>query len=305
MLIETTGLYQLFNKGTPIEKEALSGVNLKIDAGEFVALIGETGSGKTTLALHLNGILIPTAGSVQVGDFVVGPTTKKSGALTERVGLVFQYPEHQLFEMNVENELKFGLRHKKEKLTEKAAEKLTEILTEEEIDAKVRQAADLVNLDYDALKDRSPFTLSGGEQRKVAIASILSVDQEILIFDEPTQGLDAESRAETIASIKELNKQGKTVIIITHNIEEIVNVTDRIIILSGGKIVTDCKAADIFLDHAAGKYMEPFLPEVTELLLRLKQKGWKVTTGTYKAKDALKEILSELKNEDTGSGRLL
>lgn len=293
MLIEIKGLYQFFNKGTPIEKEALSGVNLKIDAGEFIALIGETGSGKTTLALHINGILIPTAGSVQVGDFVVGPTTKKSGVLTERVGLVFQYPEHQLFEMNVENELKFGLRHKKEELTE------------EEIDTKVRQAAGLVNLDYDALKDRSPFTLSGGEQRKVAIASILSVDQEILIFDEPTQGLDAESRVETIASIKELNKQGKTVIIISHNIEEIINVTDRIIILSGGKIVTDCKAADIFSDHATGKYMEPFLPEVTELLLRLKQKGWNVNTGTYKAKDALKEILSELKNKDTGSGRFL
>ena len=302
MLIEIKGLYQLFNKGTPIEKEALSGVNLKIDAGEFIALIGETGSGKTTLALHLNGILIPTAGSVRVGDFVVEPNTKKTGILTESVGLVFQYPEHQLFEMNVEKELKFGLRHKKEKATNK----LTENLTEEEIDTKVRQAADLVNLDYDALKDRSPFTLSGGEQRKVAIASILSVDPEILIFDEPTQGLDAESRTETIASIKELNKKGKTVIIISHNIEEIINVTDRIIILSGGKIVTDCKAADIFLDHAAGKYMKPFLPEVTELLLRLKQRGWNITTGTYKANDALKEILSELKKEDTtGSGRFL
>ncbi len=237
-----------------------------------------------------------------MGDFVVGPSTKKSGVLTESVGLVFQYPEHQLFEMNVEKELKFGLRHKKEKLTEI----LTEKLTEEEIETKVRQAADLVNLDYDALKDRSPFTLSGGEQRKVAIASILSVDPKILIFDEPTQGLDAESRTETIASIKELNKKGKTVIIISHNIEEIINVSDRIVILSGGKIVTDCKAADIFLDHAAGKYMEPFLPEVTELLLHLKQKGWNVATGTYKAKDALKEILSELKKEDTtGPGRFL
>ncbi len=301
MLIEIKDLYQHFNRGTPIEKEALSGVSLEIEAGEFVALIGETGSGKTTLALHLNGILIPTAGSVRVGDFVVGPDTKKTGALTERVGLVFQYPEHQLFEETVQKELKFGLRHKKERLNEK------------EIEMMVRRAADLVNLDYDALKNRSPFTLSGGEQRKVAIASILSVDPDILIFDEPTQGLDAESRTETIGNIKELNRKGKTIILISHVIEEIINAADRIIILRGGKVAADCPSSELFSDPEAEEHLGSFMPEVTELLIRLKERGWDVNTDTYKAEDALKEILSALKgasgalkkNSATNSGSLL
>lgn len=301
MLIEIKDLYQHFNRGTPIEKEALSGVNLEIEAGEFIALIGETGSGKTTLALHLNGILTPTKGSVRVGDFVIGPGTKKTGALTERVGLVFQYPEHQLFEETVQKELKFGLRHKKERPDE------------EEIERMVRRAADLVNLDYDALKHRSPFTLSGGEQRKVAIASILSVDPEILIFDEPTQGLDAESRVETIGNIKELNKKGKTVIVISHVIEEIINVADRIIILSAGKITADCPSSELFSDRVTGEQLGSFMPEVTELLLRLKELGWDVKADTYTAEDALKEILSVLKgttsalkkNSATDSGRLI
>lgn len=294
MLIEIKELYKHFNLGTPIEKEALSGVNLEVEEGEFIALIGETGSGKTTLALHLNGILIPTKGSVRVGDFVVEPNTKKTGALTERVGLVFQYPEHQLFEESVQAELKFGLRHKKERPTEA------------EIERRVMRAADLVNLDYGALKNRSPFTLSGGEQRKVAIASILSVDPEILIFDEPTQGLDAESRAEAIGNIKELNKNGKTVIIISHDIEEIINVADRIIVLSGGKITADCPASEIFLEPETRISLGPFLPEVTKLLVSLVERGWDVNIDTYKAEDAIKDILSVLKNEGKiGSGRVL
>jgi energy-coupling factor transport system ATP-binding protein len=300
MLIEIKDLYQHFNRGTPIEKEALSGVNLEIEAGEFIALIGETGSGKTTLALHLNGILIPTVGSVRVGDFVVGPDTKKTGALTEKVGLVFQYPEHQLFEETVQKELKFGLRHKKERPSE------------DEIERMVRNAADLVNLDYDALKGRSPFTLSSGEQRKVAIASILAVDPEILIFDEPTQGLDARSRVETVANIKELNRKGKTVIMISHVIEEIINVADRIVILSGGKITADCPSSELFSDRVTEKQLGSFMPEVTELLVRLKERGWDVSTDTYRAEDALRDILSVLKgssstikkNSATDSGRL-
>ena len=160
MLIEVRDLHHVFFPGTPLEKAALSGVNLSIGEGGFIALIGRTGSGKTTLALSLNGLLIPTRGSVRVGDVTVTPSTKKTARLRDRVGLVFQYPEHQLFEETVISEISFGLVNRGG-------------LSEREIKARVYEAAGLVNLDLDRLKDRSPFTLSGGEQRKVAIASIL------------------------------------------------------------------------------------------------------------------------------------
>ena len=281
MLIEIKGLHHVFFPGTPLQKAALSGIDLAVDQGEFIALIGRTGSGKTTLALSLNGLLIPTKGSVRVGDVEVNPSTKKTARLRDRVGLVFQYPEHQLFEETVMAEISFGLVNRGG-------------LSEEEIRRRVYDAARLVNLDLDRLADRSPFTLSGGEQRKVAIASIISTDPDILVFDEPTQGLDSRSRTETLKNIKELNARGKTVFIISHDMEEIIRVADRIIILERGKIILDRTPEALFDDPEALNRARPFLPDVTQLLIGLKEKGWDIKTNTYRSDRALSEIVSVL-----------
>jgi len=281
MLIEIKDLHHVFFPGTPLEKAALSGIDLSVEKGEFIALIGRTGSGKTTLALSLNGLLIPTRGSVRVGDITIGPSTKKTARLRDRVGLVFQYPEHQLFEETVMAEISFGLVNRGG-------------LSEEDVRSRVHEAARLVNLDLDRLADRSPFTLSGGEQRKVAIASIISMEPDILIFDEPTQGLDSRSRTEALRHIKELNARGKTIIIISHDLEEVVRVANRIIILERGKIVLDRAPDDIFNDPKALTTARPFLPDVTQLLIGLKEKGWDIKTSTYRSDRALGEILSAL-----------
>ncbi len=287
MLIEIKDLHHVFFPGTPLEKAALSGVNLTIAEGEFVALIGRTGSGKTTLALSLNGLLIPTRGSVRVGDVTVTPSTKKTARLRDRVGLVFQYPEHQLFEETVISEISFGLVNRGG-------------LSREEIDARVHDAARLVNLDLDRLKDRSPFTLSGGEQRKVAIASILSMEPDIIIFDEPTQGLDSRSRTEALRSIKNLNARGKTVIIISHDMEEVIGVADRIVIIERGTIVLDRTPEGLFSDQTRLGVARPFLPDVTQLLIGLKEKGWDIKTNIYRWEPALAEILSGIDGSSAG-----
>jgi energy-coupling factor transport system ATP-binding protein len=281
MLIEIKDLHHVFFPGTPLEKAALSGVNLTVSRGEFIALIGRTGSGKTTLALSLNGLLIPTRGTVRVGDVTVEPSTKKTARLRDQVGLVFQYPEHQLFEETVISEISFGL-------TNRGG------LSEREVEQRVLEAARLVNLDLERLRDRSPFTLSGGEQRKVAIASILSMDPDILIFDEPTQGLDSRSRTEALRSIKELNARGKTVIIISHDLEEIVGIADRIVVIERGKIVLDRTPEELFSDPERLPAIRPFLPDVTQLLIGLKEKGWDINTNTYRWERALAEIVSGL-----------
>lgn len=292
MLIEIRGLHHVFFPGTPLEKAALAGVDLSVGRGEFIALIGRTGSGKTTLALSLNGLLIPTRGSVRVGDVVVGPSTKKTARLRDRVGLVFQYPEHQLFEETVISEISFGLVNRGE-------------LPEPEIRTRVYEAARLVNLDLDRLKDRSPFTLSGGEQRKVAIASIICMEPDILIFDEPTQGLDSRSRSEALRHIKELNARGKTVIIISHDLEEVIRVADRIVVLERGKVMLDRSPEGLFADPETLEAARPFLPDVTQLLIGLKEKGWDIKTNTYRSDRALTEIFGALdRGPWTGQGTI-
>jgi len=283
MLIEIKDLHHTFNPGSPIQKEVLCGISLDVREGEFVALIGETGSGKTTLVLHINGLLIPSAGSVRVGDVTVTPKTKKTGELREIVGIVFQYPEHQLFEESVAREISFALRNKSTKLTG------------EEIDRRVRKAAELVNLDYESFASRSPYSLSSGEQRKVAIASILAMDPQILIFDEPTQGLDARSSKETLRNIKALNKSGKTVIVISHDLEEVVEIADRVAILKKGKILFDVPAPELFSRPEVLRGIRHLLPDLTELLLRLREEGWGNDAGEYRSERAAERILWELK----------
>jgi len=293
MRIRIEHLSQVFFPGTMLEKKALDDISLTIEPGDFLALVGQTGSGKTTLALHLNGLLIPTEGTIRVGDFTVTPGTKKTGALTSRVGMVFQYPEHQLFEETVFDEIAFGLKHG---TGETADEKKTKDHgnSPESIEERVRRAADQAGLDIDRFGHRSPFSLSSGEQRKTAIASILALNPPILVFDEPTQGLDIPSRKRAIEHIARLNEAGRTIIVITHDMEEILEAASRVAVMEWGKIILDTTPGELFRDRDCLMTVRPFLPDVTELLLRLRDQGWNIDPGEYRGEEALARILPHI-----------
>ena len=290
MRIQAEHLSHVFFPGTMLEKKALDDVSLVIEPGDFLALVGQTGSGKTTLALHLNGLLIPTSGTVRVGDIAVTPETKKTGALTGRVGMVFQYPEHQLFEETVFDEIAFGLRHRTDGATSKG--RPTEHI--ESIEKQVRRAADQAGLDIDLFGHRSPFSLSSGEQRKTSIASILALNPPVLVFDEPTQGLDIPSRKRAIEHITLLSKSGRTIIVITHDMEEILEAASRVAVMERGKIILDSTPRELFQDRDCLMTVRPFLPDVTELLLRLRERGWDIDPGEYRGDEALARILPHI-----------
>jgi energy-coupling factor transport system ATP-binding protein len=270
-------------------------VTLTVEPGDFLALVGQTGSGKTTLALHLNGLLTPTSGTVRVGDITVTPETKKTGALTGSVGMVFQYPEHQLFEETVFDEIAFGLRHRDDGVSSKETAIRGENAAES-IETQVRRAADQAGLDIDLFGHRSPFSLSSGEQRKTAIASILALDPPVLIFDEPTQGLDIPSRKRAIEHITDLNESGRTIIVITHDMEEILEAASRVAVMERGKIILDSTPRELFCDRECLMTVRPFLPDVTELLLRLEERGWDIDPGEYRGIDALARILPHIES---------
>lgn len=293
MHIQTEHLSHVFFPGTMLEKKALDDVSLVVEPGDFLALVGQTGSGKTTLALHLNGLLIPTGGTVRVGDVTVTPATKKTGALTGHVGMVFQYPEHQLFEETVFDEIAFGLRHR----TGDAASTGPSTEEAESIESQVRRAADQAGLDIDLFGHRSPFSLSSGEQRKTAIASILALNPPVLVFDEPTQGLDIPSRRRALEHITHLNESGRTIIVITHDMEEILETASRVAVMERGKIILDTTPRELFRDRNCLMTVRPFLPDVTELLLRLEERGWDIDPGEYRGTEALARILPHIEPE--------
>ncbi|MBN1882748.1 MAG: energy-coupling factor transporter ATPase [Deltaproteobacteria bacterium] len=293
MRIQTEHLSHVFFPDTMLEKKALDDVSLTVEPGDFLALVGQTGSGKTTLALHLNGLLIPTSGAVRVGDITVTPETKKTGALTGRVGMVFQYPEHQLFEETVFDEIAFGLRHRGDTMSS-GGRAIRKEQTSESIEAQVRRAAEQAGLDIELFGHRSPFSLSSGEQRKTAIASILALNPPVLIFDEPTQGLDIPSLKRAINHITSLNESGRTIIVITHDMEEILEAASRVAVMERGKIILDTTPRELFQDRDCLMTVRPFLPDVTELLLRLKERGWDIDPGEYRGDQALARVLPHI-----------
>lgn len=193
MPIKIENLTHIYMQGTPFEATALQNINLEIDDGEFVGLIGHTGSGKSTLIQHLNGLLKPTSGTITVNDIRIDKDSRNLKEVRRQVGLVFQYPEHQLFEETVYQDIAFGPRNLG--------------LSAEEIDVRVKEAMALVGLDFDSLKDRSPFELSGGQRRRVAIAGVIAMKPKILILDEPTAGLDPRGRDEILGQIKEFHER--------------------------------------------------------------------------------------------------
>ncbi|QKI80788.1 energy-coupling factor transporter ATPase [Kroppenstedtia eburnea] len=244
--------------GTPFERKALSGVELKIPSGGYVAVVGATGSGKSTLIQHIAGLLTPTRGRVRVGEVEIHPDSRDLSALRGRVGVVFQYPEHQLFEETVAKDIAYGPRNLG--------------LSEGEVARRVEQSLDWVGLPRD-ISGRSPFQLSGGQMRRVAVAGVLAMQPEVLILDEPTAGLDPAGRRELLDRIHALHRErGMTVILVSHSMEEAAQYAEKIFVMHQGKRAFEGTPAEVF---SRGDRLEAWgleVPEVAGLTLRLNQK---------------------------------
>ena len=275
MSIEVKDLTYIYDPGTPNEKRALSNVNLTIHKGEFVGIIGHTGSGKSTLIQHLNGLVKPTSGKVLYDgeDIFAEPTAKskkeartlkgaKMKRIRQKIGLVFQYPEHQLFEMTVAKDIAFGPANMG--------------LPQDEIDRRVNEAMQMVGLS-EKYKEKSPFELSGGQKRRVAIAGVLAMQPEYLILDEPTAGLDPKGRDEILSQIQRLQKeQGIAVILVSHSMEDVAKHVDRLIAMGKGEVRLDGTPEEVFAHGEELKAIGLGVPQVTELGSELEKLGYAI-----------------------------
>lgn len=256
------GLTHIYHPQSPLERVALDGVNLVIPSGSFVSIIGQTGSGKSTLIQHINGLLKPARGSIQIGDCRLDAKSKGSILRTvrQKVGMVFQYPEHQLFEETVEKDLSFG--------------PLNFGINLKRAKARAKQALQQVGLS-DTLLNRSPFELSGGQMRRVAIAGVLASDPEVLILDEPTAGLDPRGQAEMMALFSKLNREKEiTVIMVTHNMDHAALYSDKVVVMDQGKIKLEGPPKDVFSQPEQLRHLGLEVPSTMDFLLKLSKK-WK------------------------------
>lgn len=272
----------VYGEKTPFEKLALDNIDLTIKKGEFVGIIGHTGSGKSTLIQHFNGILKPTSGDVFIGDMNTKDKELAKSGLRYKIGLVFQYPEYQLFEETIEKDIAFGPKNMG--------------LSEEEVTERVKEAMEIVGLDYEAKKDKSPFEISGGQKRRVAIAGILAMKPDILILDEPTAGLDPKGRDELFFQIKRLyEKNNITIVLISHSMEDVAKLVNRIIIMKNGHIHLDKSTKEAFSDVDDLKKVGLNVPQITELMDILRKKGHHFSKNILTVDEAFNEIKRELR----------
>lgn len=281
MPIIINDLYYTYQKGTPYETHALKGIDLEIHEGEFIGLIGHTGSGKSTLVQHLNGLVVPTAGTVKIDDLVTNQKKIKMRDVRKKVGLVFQYPEHQLFEETVEKDVGYGPENLG--FDEKEKRKI------------VKEALEAVQLDYKKIKDKSPFNLSGGQKRRVAIAGIIAMKPKYLVLDEPTAGLDPKGREEILLQINKLHKElGMTIVLVSHSMEDVARFADRIIVMHKGNIEMSGKPQEVFKKRERLNEIGLGVPAVTELFYRLSEKGFSVNTEIFTVEEAIQALKKEL-----------
>lgn len=284
MSIKIENLSHIYMPKTPFEKKALDNVNLVINDGEFLALIGHTGSGKSTLIQHLNGLLEPTSGKIYVDDVNITSKEVKLSDIRKKVGLVFQYPEYQLFEETIEKDIAFGPRNLG--------------LSEEQILARVKKSMRMVGLDYDKYKDLSPFELSGGQKRRVAIAGVIAMEPKILILDEPTAGLDPKGRDDILEQITILHKQyNMTIILVSHSMEDVGKLAERIVVMNKGKIELLGTPAQVFKEIDILEKIGLAVPQVTYLMRALRQKGFEVSDSVFTIEEGKAEILKMLANK--------
>ena len=281
MSIVIEHLNYVYMQGGPYETRALDDVSLTIHDGEFIGLIGHTGSGKSTLVQHLNGLILPTSGKITVDGMDLAEKGTDRRAIRRRVGLVFQYPENQLFEETVAKDIAFGPKNLG--------------LGEEEIDRRVRTAMRRVALDYDKLAQRSVFELSGGQMRRVAIAGVLAMEPQTLVLDEPCAGLDPRGREEILGLISDLHREsGATIVMVSHSMEEIASNVDRLIVMEKGTAVMTDAPSEVFSHAAELVSMGLNVPCMTQVLLRLQQLGVNVPASAYtveQAADLLEPLL--------------
>lgn len=275
-IIKIENLNHIYSKGTPFEKKALDSINIKINKGEFIGLIGHTGSGKSTLVQHLNGLLKASEGRVIVDGRELFKDKLDMSKIREKVGLVFQYPEYQLFEETIFNDISYGPKNMG--------------LSQEEIERRVNFSMEAVGLSLD-LKDKSPFDLSGGQKRRVAIAGILAMKPEVLVLDEPTAGLDPKGRDEILDEIYSLYKNTEiTIVIVSHSMDDIAKFATRIIVMNKGKLFLDGKPEEIFMHYDELKKVGLGVPESTKIMRKLKEKGIDVKLNCITVDEAYKEI---------------
>lgn len=282
MSITVENLTYTYSKGLPNETRALEDVSFQLEPGEFAAVIGHTGSGKSTLMQQLNGLLRPDSGKITVGEVcIIDPSTKMT-EVRRKVGLVFQYPEYQLFEETVAKDVAFGPKQVG--------------MTGEELDRVVEESIRLTGLDYEEVKERSPFELSGGQKRRVAIAGVLAMKPEILILDEPTAGLDPSAHRDVLELIRRIHrKERMTILLVSHNMGDIAELADRVLVMNRGKLVMNGTPAEVFSRGEPLWEMGLGLPPATEFMERLKDRMPGIDAAQLSIEDAAKEICRYLK----------
>ena len=282
-VLELKNLSFVYGQKTPFEKRAVDNVSLSIEKGEFIGIIGHTGSGKSTLVQMLNGLIQPTEGQVLLDGEDIWQNPKEIRKVRFKVGMVFQYPEYQLFEETVYKDIAFGPTNMGK--------------SEQEIDMAVRKAAEFTDLKPELLQ-KSPFDLSGGEKRRAAIAGVIAMDPEVLVLDEPTAGLDPMGRDVLLTQIVQYHKKRKnTVLLVSHSMEDIARVADRIIVMNNSHLVMFDKTREVF---SHGRELEKIglrVPQITKIMLELKEKGYDVPDGILTVDEAFSAVSSLLKKE--------
>lgn len=252
MSIKVEKLNHIYDKGLPTEQVALFDISFEAKDNSILGIIGHTGSGKSTLLTHLNGLLKPESGAIYLDDINIMSKDVKITDIRKKVGLCFQYPEYQLFEETVKKDISFGPKNLG--------------LSEEEIEERVKESLELVNLDYDEIGDRSPFELSGGQKRRVAIAGVLAMRPEVLILDEPTAGLDPKAHKDVIDLIKSVHKKTKNItILVSHNMDDIANICDKVLVMDSGKVALFGTPKEVFSKEKTLKEIGLDLPNATRI----------------------------------------
>lgn len=287
MSIQVKNLKHIYEKGMPNESVALEDISFEVDDGEFLGIIGHTGSGKSTLLQHLNGLLKPDEGKIIIGGVDITADDVSMVEIRKRIGLVFQYPEYQLFEETVAKDVAFGPKNLG--------------LSQEEIDSRVKEAVTMVGLNYDQIKDRSPFELSGGQKRRVAIAGVIAMGPEVLILDEPTAGLDPKAHKDILSMIEEVHRlTGNITILVSHNMADVARLSDKILVIDSGHLVVCGTPKEVFAQTEELEKVGLDLPPITRLTEELRKRGMKIEPTILSIDEAAGQIAEYLKARGNG-----